>query len=51
MGSASEAKGLCGAGGVFGDAERDEYADRGPREDMLRVSEVFAIVTLVVLVI
>jgi hypothetical protein len=37
MGSDSDAKGLCRAGGVVGDAEREEYAERGPREDIVRV--------------
>jgi hypothetical protein len=35
-GSFSDAKGLYRAGGVVGDVDRDEYAERGPWEDISR---------------
>jgi hypothetical protein len=39
MGSESDVKGLCRAGGVVGDADREEYAEWGPREVIARVCD------------
>jgi hypothetical protein len=35
MGSSGDANGSYRAGGVVGDVDREEYTERGPREDIL----------------